>query len=402
MERKEIIFALINEGFSLETLSVLNDNQLTILSNRILTEQTVNIPKENKQAIDQAKKEKKQFTVYEEGEKSIKKTETQECDIKSGKKIQEPYKTEVKEDNKPFTGKVVERKKVDKAFKTEVKEADKPSEGLTKKEKSSVVKKAIAGKDIGKKGKGFEAVVKSAKKSGADNPEAVAASAMWKNIKRESVELEEDNKPFTGSKPTNKFKGKRLELKQLNEATEKLPDDTAEAVYADATSKDQATAKEIANENAKNKFRGKFPGQESIKFVETATRTDDNEFKYVVGLKVKNNGEEIIDDKKTISEEIGKIVSKKYYPSTTKGDILEIIKTKLNEQVATLAPTKKKVETNLPEFLTYDEIVKSDAGTKTKEKPGTTTKPGEKDRPSTPYQPGPGANPGPKALSKKL
>lgn len=61
---------------------------------------------------------------------------------------------------------------------------EKPSEGLSKKQKSSIVKKAKAGKDIGKKGKGFKAVVANAKKSGADNPEAVAAAAMWKNAKR--------------------------------------------------------------------------------------------------------------------------------------------------------------------------------------------------------------------------
>jgi hypothetical protein len=40
----------------------------------------------------------------------------------------------------------------------------KPSSGMTKKEKSSVAKKAQAGKDIGKKGKGFEKVAKAAEK----------------------------------------------------------------------------------------------------------------------------------------------------------------------------------------------------------------------------------------------
>lgn len=63
-------------------------------------------------------------------------------------------------------------------FVTEAKK--KPSEGMTKKEKSSVVKKAKAGKDIGKAGKGFEKVEKAAKKSGAKDPKAVAAAAMWK------------------------------------------------------------------------------------------------------------------------------------------------------------------------------------------------------------------------------
>lgn len=58
--------------------------------------------------------------------------------------------------------------------------SDKPSAGMTKKEKSAVVKKAVAGKDIGKKGPGFAKVEKAAKKGGAKDPKAVAAAAMWK------------------------------------------------------------------------------------------------------------------------------------------------------------------------------------------------------------------------------
>jgi hypothetical protein len=65
-----------------------------------------------------------------------------------------------------------------------INEKEKPSAGLTKSEKSKIVKKAKKGKDIGKKGKGFKEVVKKAKESGAKDPEAVAAAAMWKNIKR--------------------------------------------------------------------------------------------------------------------------------------------------------------------------------------------------------------------------
>lgn len=57
----------------------------------------------------------------------------------------------------------------------------KPSAGMTKGEKSKVVKKAVAGKDIGKPGKNFEKVEKAAKKGGAKDPKAVAAAAMWKN-----------------------------------------------------------------------------------------------------------------------------------------------------------------------------------------------------------------------------
>lgn len=59
-------------------------------------------------------------------------------------------------------------------------EKNKPSAGLTKKQKSTIVKKAQKGGDVGKKGKGFAAIEKKAKESGADNPKAVAAAAMWK------------------------------------------------------------------------------------------------------------------------------------------------------------------------------------------------------------------------------
>ena len=60
----------------------------------------------------------------------------------------------------------------------------KPSAGLTKKEKSAVSKKAHAGKDIGKKGKGFEKVAKAAEKEyGSEEAgKKVAAAAMWKNL----------------------------------------------------------------------------------------------------------------------------------------------------------------------------------------------------------------------------
>lgn len=62
----------------------------------------------------------------------------------------------------------------------------KPSAGLTKKQKSAVAKKARAGKDVGKKGKGFEKIAKkAAKKYGsAERGRKVAAAAMWKSVKR--------------------------------------------------------------------------------------------------------------------------------------------------------------------------------------------------------------------------
>lgn len=64
----------------------------------------------------------------------------------------------------------------------------KPSAGLSKKQKSAVAKKARAGKDVGKKGKGFEKVAKkAAKKYGSsEKGKKVAAAAMWKGAKARS------------------------------------------------------------------------------------------------------------------------------------------------------------------------------------------------------------------------
>ena len=65
-------------------------------------------------------------------------------------------------------------------------EEEKPSAGLSKKKKSKIAKDASAGKDIGKKGKGFDKVAaKAAKRYGSKKAgEKVAAAAMWKNAKR--------------------------------------------------------------------------------------------------------------------------------------------------------------------------------------------------------------------------
>ena len=58
----------------------------------------------------------------------------------------------------------------------------KPSAGLSKKTKSNIAKKASAGKDIGKKGKGFAKVAAAA--GGGEKGKRIAAAAMWKNAKR--------------------------------------------------------------------------------------------------------------------------------------------------------------------------------------------------------------------------
>ena len=64
----------------------------------------------------------------------------------------------------------------------------KPSAGMTKKEKSTVVKKAKKGEDIGKPGKNFDVVAKKA--GGGEKGKKIAAAAMWKNAKKKVTEGE--------------------------------------------------------------------------------------------------------------------------------------------------------------------------------------------------------------------
>lgn len=90
-------------------------------------------------------------------------------------------------------------------------ESEKPSAGLSKEKKSEIVKKAKKGEDIGKKGNGLKEVEKKAKEGGAEDPEAVAAAAMWKNVKREGVESKE---PMSeGEMKLRKYIRARLEEK---------------------------------------------------------------------------------------------------------------------------------------------------------------------------------------------
>jgi hypothetical protein len=60
-------------------------------------------------------------------------------------------------------------------------ESAKPSAGLSAAKKSATVKKAKAGGDIGKPGKGFDKLAKKA--GGGEKGEKIAAAAMWKNMK---------------------------------------------------------------------------------------------------------------------------------------------------------------------------------------------------------------------------
>jgi hypothetical protein len=194
MERKILIKKLVAEGMTEKTLVNLNDKQLNLLANRMLNEQVTTMAPS-----------KPSFKVGPKGGSvppspkgySIRKDPTDPTST-----ILQPQESEIKETlkgkqkklDKNHNGKIdAQDFKILKGQKNQsVEEKKKPSAGLSAKKKSEVVKAAKGGKDIGKPGKGFKEVEKKAKESGAKNPKAVAAAAMWKNVPRES-KLKENN-----------------------------------------------------------------------------------------------------------------------------------------------------------------------------------------------------------------
>ena len=80
----------------------------------------------------------------------------------------------------------------------------KPSAGLSAAKKSATVKKAKAGGDIGKPGKGFDKLAKKA--GGGEKGEKIAAAAMWKNMKETTAYMMEK------AKATKNLPGKQEKL----------------------------------------------------------------------------------------------------------------------------------------------------------------------------------------------
>jgi glutamyl/glutaminyl-tRNA synthetase len=93
MKRNDIIKSLLNEGFTEKTLLNFNDKQLNDLAVRIFSEGTMNIPKDDVQSIEAAKKEKKPFITYEqEVDEELKGNQTKIDKNKNGKIDSEDFK----------------------------------------------------------------------------------------------------------------------------------------------------------------------------------------------------------------------------------------------------------------------------------------------------------------------
>ena len=103
--------------------------------------------------------------------------------------------------------------------------------------------------------------------------------------------------------------------------------------------------------------------------------------------------------KKDVKEWVENLANENFHSFTSKNEIMELIKTKLNE--VEVGPNVKKGHNGIPEFMSYEAILDvQDSSTITKPAP-TKPKVNPGVKPKTPYQPGPGKNPKPKALKEK-
>jgi len=189
MNRKDIIKRLVQEGMTEKTLASFSDNQINVLASRMLKEQTQSTVTKTTYSKD----DPKQVAALNAKLKTVAKNPATATTLKNVE-VAEQKKLSAKQKKVMDTDKDGDIDKKDlknlRTKKQTVQEKSKPSAGLTTKKKSEVVKAAIAGKDIGKKGKGFKEVEQKAKESGAKKPKAVAAAAMWKNIKKENHEVD--------------------------------------------------------------------------------------------------------------------------------------------------------------------------------------------------------------------
>ena len=184
MKRDIIVEKLIAEGISEKTLVRLTDKQLNELADRMLGEDltTTAAAMQKSPQIQQIAKTPGQnikLVGEEDMTEDLKGNQNKIDKNKNGKIDAQDFKM-MKAKKCEHCDKELSKCTCDDSHLEEAK----PSAGLSKEKKSEVVKKAKAGEDIGKKGKGFEKIAtKAAKKYGSKEAgQKVAAAAMWKNI----------------------------------------------------------------------------------------------------------------------------------------------------------------------------------------------------------------------------
>ncbi len=189
MNRSNIIKRLVQEGMSEKTLANFGDKQIAALASRMLGEQTQStVTKTTYNKNDPKQMAALNAKIGSVAKDPSKSSTLKNVEVAESKKLSQKQKKTMDTDK---DGDIDSTDMKNLRNKKQPFEEKKPSAGLTTKKKSEVVKAAKAGKDIGKKGKGFEKIAaKATEKYGSkEKGKKVAAAAMWKNIKKEDVEV---------------------------------------------------------------------------------------------------------------------------------------------------------------------------------------------------------------------
>jgi hypothetical protein len=142
---------------------------------------------------------------------------------------------------------------------------------------------------------------------------------------------------------------------------------------------------------------------------QSAVSTKDKDFEE----KIKSKNIDAKDKKAEVKESVKKkswvksLVENEFFHNfTSKGEIMDLIQTKLNENETMVqhGPKVKKGHNGIPEFMSYDVLTAAEPKTapaKPKTAPGTKPSPGKTPSPKHPYAPGPAEKPEPKAQMRE-
>jgi hypothetical protein len=198
--------------------------------------------------------------------------------------------------------------------------------------------------------------------------------------------------------------------KTLVKFSDKQLSDLSERIFGEAiTTTADAMSKSASIQNLAKKQDVKLVGEEDIEEDNVPTKKqlkaldknknkkiDSEDFKLLRKEK-KGGGDSKKKEKTEVKEWVNSLVNEKYHNFTRKGEIMELIQSKMTNSVSH-GPNVKKGHNGIPEFMSYDAIKKSEmkeGDVKTKPKVTPTTKP-KKD---SPYRPKPGKETNPKALT---
>jgi hypothetical protein len=412
MKRTELVGKLIKEGFSEKTLVKFNDSQLKQLASRILSEEDVMISKKDpqfQQKVDASKKENKTIETYEElkgNQKKLDKNKNGKIDSDDFAILNKEKKGEVKEND--YCDKCDCVKSKCKCKKEDVNEADMgltvksspkstPLFGGSTKKSTSPKKKSVPKKkevdetEEGEVDESLHGIMIGATKEklkkdlGREPEDHEVEKELGKFV--DSWKKDNESKEKKGKNPYNPGKPPSPDFNGYNKKKEKKKEDVDELLrfYDDDG----------------NSIKNKKGEQDSVS-------TKDKNFKKKTKSKKCSDCDKDIkdckcdhshmDESKQVKNWVkGLVENKKFHSFTSKNEIMELIKTKINESDVMVqhGPKVNKGHNGIPEFMSYDAIVGAEPTTKPKPttKPGT--KPGEK--PKTPYNPGKRPNPKPKA-----